>query len=111
MTLLTVQTVDEFATPAALAAVSASDTVDINSLGGYGAIIFYGGAGSDTITIIDSSKSLAGNVAVADTVSLSAGATNRKWYRLRRELADANSFITMTHSAPTGVVYELIRLA
>ena len=111
MTLLTVQTVDEFATPSAPAAVSASDTIDVNSLGSNGLIIFLGGAGSDTITVADSGKSAAGNVAVADTVSLSSGASNRKWYRPRRELADANGIITITHSAPTGVTYELIRLA
>jgi len=111
MTLLTIQTVDEFATPSAPAAVSASDTIDVNSLGTNGLVIFLGGAGSDTITIVDSGKSAAGNVAVADTVSLSSGASNRKWYRPRRELADANGIITITHSAPTGVTYELIRLA
>jgi hypothetical protein len=112
MALLTSQTVTpEGITPAAGAAVSASDTVDVSALGTYGWIEFLGGAGSDTITIVDSSKSAAGNVAVGDTIVLPSGSSNRRVVRLPRELADSNSIITITHSAPTGVVYSLFRLA
>ena len=110
MALLTITTIADEGTSVVYAAVAASDTIDVNSLGSYGYLLVKGGSGSDTVTVVDSSKSDAGNVAVSDSKAVPA-TTGLEGFRIRRELADANGIVTVTHSAPTGVTYALIRLA
>lgn len=89
------------------AAVSASDTIDMNIAGSYVILELIGGTGADTWTVVDASKSGSGNPAVSDTGSLPSGNTNRRKIRIPREAGDAAGVVTVTHSAPTGVTYNL----
>ena len=56
MALLTITTIADEGTSVVYQAVSASDTIDVNSLGSYGMLLVKGGAASDTVTVVDSSK-------------------------------------------------------
>ena len=110
MAALAFTTVTPEGVTAAPAAVSASDTIDMNSGGSHVILELIGGAGSNNWVVVDASKSDAGNVAVSDTGTLPSGA-NRRHIRIPREAADANGIVTVTNSAPTGVTYNLFRLA
>jgi len=110
MALLTPTTVADEGTTGTYAAMSASDTIDMNSVGDYGVLLVKGGSGSSTVTIIDSSKAATGNAAVSDSKSVPA-TTGHEMFRLRRAIADPTTgIITVTNSAPTGVTYLLLRV-
>jgi len=110
MTLLTTQTIADTGTIAAPQAVSSSDTVDFNGLGGNGFIeIINAGGSTDNVTIVDAGKTPAGNVGTSTVVAVAAGTTKK--IRLRRELADANSVGTILNSFTTSVTCNLWRVA
>lgn len=110
MAALTITTVADEGTTGTYAAVAASDTIDVAALGDYGVLLVKGGAGSDTVTITDNSLAPTGNVAVSDSKAVAA-TTGHECFRVRRNLQNSTTgLITVTHSAPSGVTYLLLRL-
>jgi len=85
-------------------AVSASDTVAIDT--GLLVLLFQGGAGADTITVTDAGLTPGGSAASASaiTASLSSGATNFRVVKVPSTWQNSSGVVTITHSAPTGVV-------
>ena len=111
MAALTITTATDEGITGAYAAMSASDTIDANALGDYGALLVKGGSGSSTVTITDNSLAATGNVAVSDSKAVPA-TTGHEVFRIRRALQNPTTgLITVTNSAPTGVTYLLLRLA
>jgi len=110
MTLLTTQTIADTGTVAAPQAAASSDTINIDSLGSYGFLeVINGGGSTDNVTIVDSGISPAGNLGTSDVVAVAAGTTKK--IRIRRELADASSIVTVLHSFVTSVTENLWRVA
>jgi len=111
MAALAITTVTEEGTPVVFAAMSASDTIDANSLGDNGVLLVKGGAGASVVTVVDASLTQGGNPAVSDSKSVAA-TTGFEAFRIRRALqAPSTGLITVSQTAPTGVTYALIRLA
>ena len=106
MAALTVTTVTpEGVTPTSNNA-SASDTVAIDT--GKLTLWFIGGAGSDTITIVDSGLTPAGNAGTSDSFALPSGSSSFRAVTIPSALQNSSGVVTITHSAPTGVtVYAL----
>lgn len=104
MAALTPITATSAFTTATPLSVSASDTVAIDT--GLLTLLFQGGAGSDTITVTDAGLTPGGTAAsaAAITVSLSSGATNFKVIKVPSAWQNSSGVVTITHSAPTGVV-------
>lgn len=110
MTLLTTQTILETGTVAAPQAVSSTDTIDVTSLGSYGFLeVINGGGSPDNVTIVDAGVTPGGNSGVDPVVAVSNGTTKK--IRIRRELADSSSIVTVQHSFTTSVTCNLYRLA
>jgi hypothetical protein len=106
MTLLTVQTILDTGTIAAPQAVSATDTINVDSLGPNGFLeIINAGGSTDNVTIVDSGLTPAGNLGIADVVAVAAGATKK--IRIRRELADSGAIVTINNSFTTSVTCNL----
>ncbi len=93
-------------TLAAPAAMSVSDTISGNLVGGQ--LKVYNGAGVSTnVTIVDPGRTALGNTATNAAVAVAAGAA--KWFELTAGMVDgATNLITVTLSSATSVTYELI---
>ena len=107
MALLTAQ-VEAVAgiTPTYSTAVSASDTITMNAPYMILEVVNAGGS-SDTVTVVDASRSPAGNLGTSQTVSVPA-TTGRKRIRIPREAADPTTgLVTVTHSFTTSVTCGL----
>ena len=104
MATLTPQAINSAGATPTYVSVSASDTVNIGSLGGYVWLHMKNTHGSnDTTTIVDAGTSPAGNSGVDPTYTIPL-TTGDKKIRLRSELADASGNITITHSNTNALV-------
>ncbi len=93
----------------AAAAVAASDTIAVSSLGQRGAylVVINGGASSDTVTISDSSLTQAGNAATPGTVAVANG-TSKAIFISPAAVNPSTGVVTVTHSYTTSVTYVLL---
>lgn len=94
------------------AAVAASDTVAQSVLGPNGALlsIINAGAGTDTITISDAGTTGAGNALASGAVtglSVANGSVSKVFKLTAAQVNPSTGLITITHSQPTGVTYQL----
>ena len=105
MALLSVQQVG-FGTLLAPAAVSASDTINVDPQGLVLEVI-NGGGSPDTVTVVDPGATPAGSSATSPSQVVAAG--TRRHFRLNPAFANTSGIITVTHSFTTTVTYNLIR--
>lgn len=106
MALLTATTPAITGTLAAPAAVSASDTINGNLVGGFLKVINASG-GSINVTFTDPGRTAAGNTGTQAAVAVADGAA--KWFPLLDVFRNSTTnLFTVTFSATTSVTYELI---
>lgn len=106
MALLTPTTPAIAGTLAAPGAVSASDTISGNLVGG--ALKVYNGSGSSiNVTFADPGHTAAGNTGTQAASAIANGAA--RWYPLLASFVNSSTnLITVTFSGTTTVTYELI---
>ncbi len=106
MALLTATVPAITGTLAAPGAVSASDTINGNYVGGY--LKVYNGSGSSiNVTFTDPGHTAAGNTGTQAAVAVANNAA--KWFPLLSTFVNSSTnLITVTFSATTTVTYELI---
>lgn len=94
------------------AAVSASDTIPASALGARGAylIIFNAGAGADSVVVVDSSLTPAGNISANLTNSVS-NSQPEVMFIPAATVNPATGLTTVTHTQPSGVTYVLLPVA
>ncbi len=93
-------------TTAAPAAMSTSDTINGNMVGGY--LKVYNGSGSPVnFTLVDPGKTQAGNTGTQAAVAVAAAAA--KWFPLTSAFVNpTTNLINTTLSLATSVTYELL---
>lgn len=94
------------------ASVAASDTVAQSVLGPKGALlsVINAGAGTDTITISDAGLTPAGNALASGAItglSVANAGVSKVFFLSPSQVNPATGLITITHSQPTGVTYQL----
>lgn len=94
------------------AAVSASDTINMNAIPGGAArgawlIITNGGGSPDTVTVVDNSRTPAGNAATNLTNSVTNG-TSEVMFIPASAADPTTGLVTVTHSFTTTVTYFVL---
>ncbi len=106
MALLTATVPAITGTLAAPGAVSSSDTINGNYVGGQ-LKVYNGSGGSINVTFVDPGRTDAGNTGTQPAVAIANGAA--RWFPLLAAFVDGTTnLITVTFSATTTVTYELI---
>lgn len=106
MALLTATSPAATGTLAAPAAVSSSDTISGNLVGGY--LKVYNASGSSiNVTVADPGRTAMGNTAT--NAAIAVANNTAKWILLTAGMVDsATNLITVAFSATTSVTYELL---
>lgn len=107
MAALTVTTIGTTLLTPSQQSVSASDTIAIT--GADVIVEVYGGAGSNTMTIVDASRSPAGNVGTPTAYTIAVSPATRR-FKIPASAQDSSGNVTVTNSAPSGVAVNLWRL-
>lgn len=89
------------------AAVSASDTINVDPRGLVLEVI-NGGGSPDTVTVVDPGTTAAGSTANNPSTSVVNG--TRREFLLVPQFANSSGIITVTHSFTTSVTYNLKRV-
>lgn len=113
MTSFSTQTYDPaLGAPPTFTAASASDDVECPTQGNTLVLMFKGGAGSDTITIVTAKTTAYGRVYPAPgtggTYTLGAAATTLLFIPLYPDYNNGSGRITVTHSASSGVTMAVV---
>ncbi|MGD9693918.1 MAG: hypothetical protein AB7G17_14360 [Phycisphaerales bacterium] len=112
MAALTAITATNSGTLDAPAAVAASDTIAQTMLGPNGALlsIINAGAGTDTITISDAGLTPAGNSLASGAITgltVANGGVSKVFRITPAQVNASTGLVTVTHSQPSGVTYQL----
>jgi hypothetical protein len=92
------------------AAVSASDTIDVSTIGSSGVYleIINGNASPDTVTISDYGTTPAGNSLTSNQISVTVtNGTSKIFFIKPTQYNPATGLVTVTHSVTTTVTYKL----